>query len=315
MFTPVKDKERFVSSSPLLSTFQNKSITFVTSKVGHPMLVVDNYAFHRHSNNPKSGRINWRCSRRRVKEIRCPSSCFTIEQTVSNPTPHDPKCEPMSEVALKNSQRSHTAKLSAYSTAFRAATNEEPCEDYNNESSLVEGGGDDSASALNCSRPKFRLNKRKENLPTKRDESQPDEFCAENGLTIARMISTVTQPESDEAVENGDAEYLDNELDYESDHEFDYTDNLGENSMHSSADNADHYNQDYEPLPEEPYDQGGNAEEAVCSPADDVDGLQANGNDAGASNSSVSSQSISKLATDLSDMKRKEKIYIDKLKQ
>ena len=129
------------------------------------------------------------------------------------------------------------------------------------------------------------------------------------------MISTVTQPESDEAVENGDAEYLDNELDYESDHEFDYTDNLGENSMHSSADNADHYNQDYEPLPEEPYDQGGNAEEAVCSPADDVDGLQANGNDAGASNSSVSSQSISKLATDLSDMKRKEKIYIDKLKQ
>lgn len=55
----------------------NKNIRFVKSNVGHPMLVVDQFSFHKHSTNPKNGRINWRCSKRRVRGINCSSSCYT----------------------------------------------------------------------------------------------------------------------------------------------------------------------------------------------------------------------------------------------
>ncbi len=65
----------------LVCTDDRKKISFVTSNVGHPMLVVDMYTFHKHSTNPKSGRINWRCSKRRVKDIRCSSSCYTVNGT------------------------------------------------------------------------------------------------------------------------------------------------------------------------------------------------------------------------------------------
>ncbi len=66
------------NSDSLNSKSNEKKISFVTSNVGHPMLVVDMYTFHKHSTNPKTGRINWRCSKRRVKDIRCSSSCYTI---------------------------------------------------------------------------------------------------------------------------------------------------------------------------------------------------------------------------------------------
>lgn len=49
------------------SQYESRKISFVTSNVGHPMLVVDMYTFHKHSTNQKTGRINWRCSKRRVK--------------------------------------------------------------------------------------------------------------------------------------------------------------------------------------------------------------------------------------------------------
>jgi hypothetical protein len=57
----------------------NKKVQFVKSNVGHPMLVVKKFAFHKHSINQKNGRINWRCSKRRVRDIRCSSSCYSMD--------------------------------------------------------------------------------------------------------------------------------------------------------------------------------------------------------------------------------------------
>lgn len=62
----------------------NKNIRFVKSNVGHPMLVVDQFSFHKHSTNPKNGRINWRCSKRRVRGINCSSSCYTTNGILHN---------------------------------------------------------------------------------------------------------------------------------------------------------------------------------------------------------------------------------------
>lgn len=60
-------------------SFDNHPVSFVMSNVGHPMLAVNQYTFHKHSTNQKTGRINWRCSKRRVKDINCPSSCYTVD--------------------------------------------------------------------------------------------------------------------------------------------------------------------------------------------------------------------------------------------
>lgn len=76
------------------------TLEYVVSNAGHPMLVIDKYTFHRHSSNPKTGRTNWRCSRRRVKDIRCPSSCNSLGETASDPTPHDPNCMPFTNAEL-----------------------------------------------------------------------------------------------------------------------------------------------------------------------------------------------------------------------
>jgi hypothetical protein len=84
------------------------------------MLVNQNYTFHRHSTNPKSGRINWRCSRRRVKEIRCPSSCHTINGIVSTAAPHDPKCLPLSEAALESYKHKTLCSSSHLPIAFNS---------------------------------------------------------------------------------------------------------------------------------------------------------------------------------------------------
>ena len=80
-------------------------LEFVTSNAGHPMLVIDKYTFHRHSTSAKTGRTNWRCSRRRVKDIRCNSSCNTTgssaaADTATQPSPHDPSCRPHTNAEL-----------------------------------------------------------------------------------------------------------------------------------------------------------------------------------------------------------------------
>lgn len=80
------------------------NLEFVTSKVGHPMLVVDGHTFHKHSTNPKSGRVNWRCARRRVKDIRCSSSCYTQDGISSVPKPHDPNCFPLRNIGSSPSK-------------------------------------------------------------------------------------------------------------------------------------------------------------------------------------------------------------------
>jgi len=95
--TPPFNTKSDSSSSAAAFTNEEGKLKFVTSKVGHPMLVIDDYSFHKHSVNPKTGRVNWRCSRRRVRDIRCPSSCFTDNnENASIPTPHHVNCYPMS---------------------------------------------------------------------------------------------------------------------------------------------------------------------------------------------------------------------------
>lgn len=86
----------------------DSKLKYITSKVGHPMLVVDDYSFHKHSINAKTGRVNWRCSRRRVKDIRCPSSCFTENGINGLPTPHHVNCYPMSAPAEFRNQQSYS---------------------------------------------------------------------------------------------------------------------------------------------------------------------------------------------------------------
>ena len=82
-------------------------LEYVLSNAGYPMLVVDRFAYHKHSTSPKTNRTIWRCSRRRVKDIRCTSACNTFEDEVSKPSPHDPNCYELtkSELMLFNSRK------------------------------------------------------------------------------------------------------------------------------------------------------------------------------------------------------------------
>lgn len=115
--TPVKQHQQ--SNGTLgdsSSSDENKNLRFVTSKVGHPMLVVDNHTFHKHSANPKTGRINWRCARRRVRDIRCSSSCYTENGTSSRPTPHHVNCFPFSEISLRDTYNKN--RTEAHKTVF-----------------------------------------------------------------------------------------------------------------------------------------------------------------------------------------------------
>ncbi len=112
----------------------NGMLKFITSKVGHPMLVVDDYSFHKHSVNPKTGRINWRCSRRRVKDIRCPSSCYTDNDFSSIPTPHHVNCYPMSappDFAMRKRQTPSRSQF-ADNNGHMNGEFEETMEDYEN---------------------------------------------------------------------------------------------------------------------------------------------------------------------------------------
>jgi len=120
-------------------SFDNHSVSFVMSNVGHPMLAVNHYTFHKHSINQKTGRISWRCSRRRVKDINCSSSCYTVDGIVSNPTPHTLKCSPISQSSLKmyqnkrfNMQKSSFINTKAESyTTLKSKKNEEFIDSFN----------------------------------------------------------------------------------------------------------------------------------------------------------------------------------------
>lgn len=117
---------------------ENSKLKFITSKVGHPMLVIDDYSFHKHSFNPKTGRINWRCSRRRVRDIRCPSSCYTENGVASRPTRHHDNCYSLSDPTpkpkrtLSRSQLISKTSLDGYTPLGNRTMNGE--NDYNNAS-------------------------------------------------------------------------------------------------------------------------------------------------------------------------------------
>ncbi len=71
-------------------------LEYVISKTGTLLLVVDRYIFQKQSTNPNTGRISWRCSKRRNKDISCSSSCHSNNNEIlSGPTPHDPACHPL----------------------------------------------------------------------------------------------------------------------------------------------------------------------------------------------------------------------------
>jgi len=71
-------------------------LEYVISKTGSSLLVVDRHVFQKHTANPSTGRISWRCTKRRNKEISCSSSCSTNnDEVLSGPTPHDPACQPL----------------------------------------------------------------------------------------------------------------------------------------------------------------------------------------------------------------------------
>lgn len=96
----ISTNNSFLTTTPPFIDGNNGKVSYVTSNVGHPMLVINFYTFHKHSINQRTGRINWRCSKRRVKDIKCSSSCYMINGSVSEPTPHNSKCYPIN--CLKN---------------------------------------------------------------------------------------------------------------------------------------------------------------------------------------------------------------------
>lgn len=141
------------------------NLQFVTSKVGHPMLVVDGHTFHKHSTNPKTGRVNWRCARRRVKDIRCSSSCYTQDGISSVPKPHDPNCFPIRnigsatqskpnikrEMIKPNTQTSTPRFINTKAESYNSLNNRKP---INNNSSqfradIIDDGYDNNIDTLN----------------------------------------------------------------------------------------------------------------------------------------------------------------------
>lgn len=328
----INKKDSIQLKSQASNSILNKSIYFVTSKVGHPMLVVDQYTFHKHSTNPKTGRINWRCSRRRVKEIRCSSSCYTVDGVASNPSPHDPRCFPLTEALLKNYQNKRAkvplnnfinTKVESYTTLKNKEslnqTDEFSCDDTEHDHNQTH----DEYNEMNISengythRPQlFVRNKRKENFPTRSKEENG------NDLTISDII------EGQDVLRNAnDDYYYETNIDYEDNknEEFAYYDdenvpisdieNSQLNNHNTENDKNNFMNLNKESSDEaldignqySTYDVNENLDENeyICSPAD-VNEYNVN--------TCSSPSTISKLINDLNEMKRKEKIYSNKLK-
>lgn len=294
------------------STYNTKSISFVTSKVGHPMLVFNKYTFHKHSTNPKTNRINWRCSRRRVKEIRCSSSCYTVDGIVSNPTPHDFKCAPLTDELLKNYQNKRVKVLpnnfiNTKADSFTTLKNRiigggGGSDEYseNNEyetSSLYEDYNDSEPTVVGFSTPKFQLarNKRKENCPIRANENFDEELDDASNRDAANLEANKDS--------SNDEEFFENDLDYNGSEKLDeftyYPNDDEDNSQESNAD-VNQFNQKNATEP---------TSEAVATSSSAVGGDYDN------VDYSSSPQSFAKLVSELNEMKRREKLYIEKLKR
>ncbi len=289
---------------PTTSPDTKNSIYFVTSKVGHPMLVVDQYTFHKHSTNPKTNRVNWRCSRRRVKEIRCPSSCYTVEGDVSNPTPHDIKCQPISGAMLKNYENKRIninpggngmTMLKQNLETIKNNINNEfvdyGARSYSNEEEDDEF--DDNTNEDELNRPR---NKRKESLPIRTNENSDevdDGFHSSNNLMASN---------DDNNIDAGDDNYVENDidnhvLDEDGIGQEDYDDNFYDNEFAEYDETVDNENDDY-------LDYGSRDEEADLMDNNTYDGCSDN----------FTPQSFERVVCQLNDLKKKYRISTGKLK-
>ena len=287
----------------------NKSISFVTSKVGHPMLVVNHYTFHKHSTNPKTGRINWRCSRRRVKEIRCSSSCYTVNGIVSDPSCHDSNCLPLTDELLRNYQNKR-AKISISSLINTKA---ESYTTNKNKALIIKSDYDELQSLENSelsipepiyTRPRlFYKNKRKENYPIRANENlqqtNTDEY--QNNLTISNIVSDISHNTRNENSEDNE-EFFENEYDEPNNSDYIYDQNEEHNENLVEYD----INQAYETKQNEKnINQNNESANTSVFSYQEYDTM----------NCSSSPESFSKLLNDLANLKEKEKNYAQKLKR
>lgn len=362
-------------ASTLAHNNQSKSIYFVTSKVGHPMLVVDQYTFHKHSMNPKTGRINWRCARRRVKEIRCSSSCYTVDGVVSNPTHHDPKCYPLTEELLKTYQNkraklvannSISTKLETFTnfktinmkaesyTTLKAkamnnlnnikqlqyndsngdnefennnntnnSNNNTKFEEFNNLNDLSDMNdmSDQIYEERQSPVPKFQQmyrNKRKDNMPTRSNENS-DEYNSDN-LPMTHLIDdpdhenedndVINQTDEENYYETEDLGYNEEPLNY-NEHQIE----VGEQHLEDNEDGEqqNRVNSEMESYVDVMNNQNGHVN---GHDHDDLGKVVSGASNEYLDESSYSSspQSLSRIVSDLNEMKRKEKVYSEKLR-
>jgi len=89
----------------------------------------------------KTGRINWRCSRRRVNNIKCPSGCYTQNGQISRISPHSANCLSTHGPDLSQTACTNQGNMSGYYKNDNNVTNgyEDNYEDYN-EQSYYENG-------------------------------------------------------------------------------------------------------------------------------------------------------------------------------
>lgn len=288
-----RTSEELAQQDKSTDILSEKSISFVTSKVGHPMLVVNHYTFHKHSTNPKTGRINWRCSRRRVKETRCSSSCYTVNGIVSDPSSHDPNCLPLTDELLKNYQNKR-AKISVSSlinTKADSYTTNKNSSHIKSEFGKLETleSSEFSITKPIYTRPRlFYKSKRKENLPVRsKDNIQRvnDENCNNN-------TSDISQTSTD----NTEEEFFENEYD-------------NGFAFHENDEQKEHLaeydiNQAYESQNGKSINQSNESASTSAFSCQEYDTM----------NYTSSPESNSKILNELSDLKEKEINYAQKLK-
>lgn len=309
-----------ISIPKLNSINANHSIYFVTSKVGHPMLVVDSYTFHKHSTNPKTNRINWRCARRRVKDIRCSSSCYTVDGVVSTPTSHDAKCSPLTDEMLRVYQNKRAKVSTPNSGSFNQSTINTKADSFTtlkNKVNLSNGNEADFNGYNNnrYSMPIYQMyrNKRKENQPTRSNDNTSEDMKLFNksSSSSSQMENTGCQNESYANFEEEEEKdlYYENDVDSE-----DY--DLGDGSMKTNDELLDNceFGMTENDIPGEVEDEemmtgaeNSAAGQDICADIEvtDLDECDL----------SYSSQNMSNLISELKKMRQKELVYAERIKK
>lgn len=292
------------------------------------MLVVDSYTFHKHSTNPKTGRINWRCARRRVKDIRCSSSCYTVDGVVSTPTSHDAKCSPLTDEMLRVYQNKR-AKVSALNNgsfnkstintkvdSFTSLKNKVNLSNGNEASKQIDSEYEADFNGYNNNRysmPIYQMcrNKRKENQPVRSNDNTSEDMKLFNKST-----SGSSQMENITGYENGSyanfEEEEEKDLYYENDVDSeDYE--LGDGPMKTNDELLDSYGFDM-------------TEDDIAGAVEDEEMMMGAENSADIDKDEVtdldecdlesySFQNMSKLISELKKMRQKELVYVERIKK